>query len=198
MKWQGEMDGFSEEKLVSKARKGDVDSFTELMRRYQERIYKTVFWLTKDHNDADDLVQEAFLHAYKHLCGFRMKSSFSTWVYRIAVNRTLNFLKKRSKEKNRIRIPVEDCSADLVGEKSSLSPEKLSLGKELREKLDEAIESLPLAYRASFVLVVIQGLSHLHAAQVLGCSENTVSWRMFRARKMLQKKLLPYLEGEKR
>ncbi len=187
----------SEEQLVFNAREGDVDSFTELIERYQERIYRTVFWLTKDHNDTDDLVQEAFLHAYKHLDGFKQKSSFSTWVYRIAVNRTLNFLKKRSKEKNRAMIPVEDCSADRIGENSYVSPEKQALRKELRGKLGEAIESLPLPYRASFVLVVIQGMSHHHASDVLGCSENTVSWRIFRARKMLQTKLLPYLEGEK-
>lgn len=191
------MDAFSEERLVSDAREGNLDAFTDLMQRYHARIYKTVFWLTKDHNDTDDLVQEAFLHAYKNLGSFKQKSSFSTWVYRIAVNRTLNFLKKRSHEKKKTIIPVEDCSGDLIGESSFVSPEKQSLQKELREKLGEAIRALPLPYRASFVLVVIQGMSHQHASRVLRCSENTVSWRMFRARKMLQKKLLPYLGGIK-
>ena len=95
-------------------------------------------------------------------------------------------------------MPIEGYSTDLIGDSSFLSPEKQSLRKELRHKLGEAIESLPLSYRASFVLVVIQGMTHHHASQVLGCSENTVSWRMFRARKMLQKKLLPYLEGGKK
>jgi RNA polymerase sigma-70 factor (ECF subfamily) len=198
MKWQGEMEEFSENQLVFHAREGDVDSFTELMKRYQERIYKTVFWLTKDHNDTDDLVQEAFLHVYMHLKGFKQRSSFSTWVYRIAVNLTLNFLKKKSKERKRTTIPVEDCSENLIGGNSSFSPEKHSLRKELRGKLGEAIDSLPIPYRASFVLVVVQGMTHNHASRVLGCSENTVSWRMFRVRKMLQKKLLPYLEGGKK
>jgi RNA polymerase sigma-70 factor (ECF subfamily) len=198
MKWQGEMEDFSENQLVSYAREGDVDCFTELMKRYHERIFKTVLWLTRDHNDADDLVQDAFLHAYKHLKGFKQQSSFFTWVYRIAVNLTLNFLKKRSREKKRTTMAHEDCTENLIGENSFFSPEKHSLRKELRTKLVEAIESLPLPYRVSFVLVAVQGMTHNNASQVLGCSENTVSWRMFRARKMLQKKLLPYLEGGKK
>ena len=192
------MEEFSDDQLVSCAKEGDVDSFTELVRRYQGRIYQTIFWLTKDHDDADDLLQEAILQAYKHLRGFKGKSSFFTWIYRIAVNLTLNFLKKRMREKKRTTIPVENCSTTLNGKGLSYSPEKQSLRKELQRKISEAIESLPISYRASFVLVVVQGMSHSHASRVLGCSENTVSWRMFRARKILQNKLLPYLEGEEK
>lgn len=191
------MEALPDDRLAALARKGDGDAFTELARRYQERIFQSVFWMTKNRQDADDLCQDAFLHAYRHIKSFKQKSSFYTWVYRIAVNLTLNFLKRKMREKKRSQVPVEDCAAGYGGEVHSLSPEKSSLKKELRENLNQAIDALPDAYRMSFVLVVIQGMSHSQASDVMGCSENTVSWRMFRARKMLQKKLLPYLGGER-
>jgi len=189
------MEALPDDQLVAYARKGDVDAFTELASRYQEKVFQIVLWMTKNHQDADDLCQEAFLHAYKHLKNFKQRSGFYTWIYRIAVNLTLNFLKKKMREKKRSAIPVEDC---LGGDSDSLhrfSPEESSLRKELRQKLNQAIDSLPDPYKMSFVLVVFQGMSHGQASEVQGCSENTISWRMFKARKMLQKRLLPYLGG---
>jgi RNA polymerase sigma-70 factor (ECF subfamily) len=191
------MEAIPDDQLVAEARKGDVDAFTELARRYQERVFQTVLWMTKDQQDADDLCQEAFLHAYKHLKSFKQKSSFYTWIYRIAVNLTLNFLKRKMREKKRSAIPVEECTFEESGSSEQFSPEKSSLRKELRQKLNCAIESLPDPYKMSFVLVAVQGMSHSQASKVLGCSENTISWRMFKARKMLQSKLHPYLGGNK-
>lgn len=189
------MEAFTENQLVVHASNGDVDAFTELARRYQKKIFQTVFWMTRNQQDADDLCQEAFLHAYKHLKKFKQRSSFYTWIYRIAVNLTLNFLKRKLREKKRSQIPIENCFERDNGMLHHLSPEKNSLRKELRKKLNQAIDSLPAPYKISFVLVVFQGLSHSQASEVLGCSENTVSWRIFKARKMLQSKLLPYLGG---
>jgi len=182
---------FGDERLVELAKKGNINAFAELARRLQEKVYHTIFGMTRNHQDADDLTQETFMYAYKALEGFKQKSSFYTWVYRIAVNLTLNFLKKKGKERGREdfedNAPVFDKAAY-----TALSPEGDSLKRELKEKLDEAIESLPLAYKASFNLVVLQGMSHSQAAEILGCSENTVSWRMHKARKMLQEKLKPF------
>ena len=190
------MEATSEDQLVAIARKGDVDAFTELAKRYQQRVFQIVFWMTKNQQDADDLCQEAFLHAYKHLASYKQRSSFYTWIYRIAVNLTFNFLKKRTREIKRSQMPVEECFDRNAESLQQLSPEKSSLRKELNEKLNHAISSLPDPYKISFVLVVFQGMSHNQASKVLGCSENTVSWRMFKARKMLQSKLLPYLGGD--
>ena len=133
------------------------------------------------------------MRAFKSLRGFKQNASFYTWIYRIAVNLTLNFLKKKKKEESK-EVFINDFSRDKRLKSSILSPEKHSLKKELGEKLEEAINSLPLSYRASFVLVVFQGMTHAQAARVLSCSENTVSWRMHKARKMLQEKLHPYLK----
>lgn len=82
------MEALSDDQLVAQARKGDVDAFTDLALRHQEKIFQTVDWMAKNQ-------QEAFLHVYKHLKNFKGRSSFYTWIYRIAVNLTLNFLKRR-------------------------------------------------------------------------------------------------------
>jgi len=189
------MEAVPDDQLVSYAKKGDVDAFTELAGRHHEKVFQTIFWMTKNQQDADDLCQETFLHAYKHLKNFKQRSSFYTWVYRIARNLTLNFLKKKMREKKRCAIPVKDCfqaGTDLL---DRFSPEKSSVRKELKQKLNQAIDSLPDPYKMSFVLVVFQGMSHGQASEVLGCSENTISWRMFKARKMLRSRLLHYLGG---
>jgi len=183
-----------EEELVARAQKGDLDAYSELVRRYRETIYRTIFRYTKNHSDTDDLAQETFLRAFRGLKHFKRQAGFSTWVFRIAVNQSLNFLKKRKREKQ--MRPVEERT---IGEEAaSISSPDSNMGfHELGEKLDEAIDSLPLLYRSTFILVVLEGMNHRQAARVLGCSENTVAWRVHKARKMLQAKLGSYL-GESR
>jgi RNA polymerase sigma-70 factor (ECF subfamily) len=191
----GNMADFADDHLVKQAKQGDVDAFAELVRRFQEKIYHTILSLTRNQQDAYDLAQETFMHAYKSLRNFKQRSTFYTWIYRIAVNLTLNFLNRRKRNEKR-EVHVEDYSLDVKSAASTISPEGYSMKKELSDKLKEAIDSLPLTYKVSFVLVVSQGLTHTQAARVLRCSENTISWRMHKARKMLQQKLRPYLEGE--
>lgn len=186
------MDEFPDDSLVGLAKEGSLDAFTELVHRYQGKIYQTIFQLTKNRLDTDDLAQETFMKAFKSLREFKQKSSFYTWLYRIAVNLTLNFLKKRHKEKGRESYTENYSPSGADGFPAS-SPENYSLKKELGEKLKEAIESLPLVYKAAFILVSHQGMSHSQAAEVLRCSENTVSWRMYKARKILQERLRPYI-----
>jgi RNA polymerase sigma-70 factor (ECF subfamily) len=186
MGWPGD------DRLVEQAKQGNVEAFAELARRFEKRIQRAILALTGNLQDADDLTQETFMQAYKTLKDFKQQASFFTWLYRIAINLTLNFLKRKKKERMKEtlneNLPLELNSETLVD-----SPEQNSLEKELSEKLKEAIDSLPISYRASFVLVVFQGMTHGEAAQILRCSENTVSWRMHKARKMLQAKLKPYL-----
>jgi RNA polymerase sigma-70 factor (ECF subfamily) len=185
----------SDEQLVEQAKRGRMDAFSELAQRYQQRIYHTIFGFTKNHLDADDLTQETFMAAFKSLGGFRGQSSFFTWIYRIAINRTLNHLKKHRREKDREELTDKIQPAEERRPISS-SPELNSLAGELRQKIEEAIEALPLLYRTPVQLVLFQGLSHGQAARVLRCSENTVSWRMFKARKMIQDRIRPYLNVE--
>jgi len=185
------MDERPDEALVEEVRRGRTEAFSELARRHQQRVYRLVYGMTRNHSDADDLSQEVFMTAFRSISGFTGRSGFYTWLYRIAVNRTLNFLRERRPEKERAEfhenLPCDSGSGD------DASPEGRSIQSELRGRMIEAVEALPPVYKASFLLVVDQGLSHAEAARALGCSENTISWRMHKARKMLQNRLRPFI-----
>jgi RNA polymerase sigma factor (sigma-70 family) len=187
-----QIERFADDELVGRAQAGDVEAFTELVGRVQEKVYHTILGMTRNQEDAGDLAQETFMVAYRSLPSFKRQSGFYTWIYRIAVNLTLNFLKKKGKEKGTESFEDKAAVLDRAGYEAA-SPEGDSLSRELKDRIDEATASLGLPYRAAFNLVVTQGISHGQAAEILGCSENTVSWRMYKARKMLQAKLGPYL-----
>jgi RNA polymerase sigma-70 factor (ECF subfamily) len=189
------MDDLSDDQLVRLAKQEDVEAFTELARRYQGRIYNLIIGLTKNHCDAADLAQETFLMAYKFLRRYKQDSSFYTWLYRIAVNRTLNYFKKTQREKRKTEAVINEFPQEKPSEKTVSNPEKSTLREELRDRLDLAIDALPALYKAAFFLVEYEEMSHKKAAYILKCSENTVSWRLHKARKMLQSKLSPYLKG---
>ena len=184
------MDDDGDDRLVERAQRGDLAAYTELVRRYRERIYQTIFRLTRNHEDTDDLAQETFMRAFKELGRFRRRSGFYTWVYRIALNLSFNLLKRRKKE-----MGGQECQDRWSGRDagSDSSPEAASAAGELRDCLRAAVGSLPRPYRSAFILVVQQGLTHGQAARVLGCSEKTISWRMHKARKVLQAELRPFL-----
>jgi len=186
------MDDRNDEPLVDLACNGQPEAFMELVRRYRERIFAMIYGMTRDRSDAEDLTQETFLAAYRALPRFRRTSSFYTWVYRIGVNTSLNFLKKRGREKDRAAFDENVLPSDR-GAAAIPSPDEASARGELEAKLAEAVDGLPPLFKAAFVLVANQGLSHAEAAGILGCRENTVSWRMHRARKLLQARLRPFL-----
>ena len=190
------MEDYSDDRLVGMAKADEVEAFAELARRYQGKIFRTVLSLTRNRSDADDLTQEAFMKAFRALPGFKQEAGFYTWLYRIAINLTLNHLKKTGPG-NKLRRDLDpelQPDGHAAGEAHS-SPEQRSLNTELRRRLKEAVDALPLGYRLAFVLVEIQGMSHRQASAVLRCAENTVSWRMHRARRILQSWLKPYLDG---
>ena len=185
----------SDEGLVGRAKQGDLEAYSELVRRHREMVYRTVLRFTRDHGDADDLAQETFLRAYREIRRFREKAGFSTWLYRIAVNLSLNNLKRKKREMGRQEFD-ESCGDRQPA--PGFSPESASQSAELQVCLGNAVDSLPRAYKTSFVLVVYEGMSHGQAARILGCSENTVSWRLHKARKMLQARLRPIVGGVSR
>jgi RNA polymerase sigma-70 factor (ECF subfamily) len=185
------MDDDDEDRLVERAQAGDLSAYTELVIRYRERIYRTIYRFTRDHNDTDDLAQETFMRAFKELRRFRRRSGFYTWIYRIALNLSLNLLKKRKKEMIGQQSAVRLSGA---GTATHSGPEAAAAAGELRVRIAAAVDSLPLPFRSAFILVIDQGLTHAQAARVLGCSENTVSWRMHNARKVLESELRPFFK----
>ncbi len=185
-----QMDESSDEILVEEARRGNRAAFGELARRHRGRIYGLVFGMTRSHPDADDLCQEVFLTAYRSLGAFNRKSSFTTWIYRIAVNKSLNLLKRRKREGGRTEFRENLLPSDRACPEN---PEILSFSRELQGHLKAAVDSLPGSFRATFIMVATQGMSHSAAARVLGCSENTISWRMHKARKLLRARMNPFL-----
>ncbi len=189
------MENLPEDALIARAREGESDAFMEIARRLQPKVYAVIYGMTRNREDSADLTQETFLAAFRTLRDFHGDSGLYTWLYRIAVNRTLNFLKKKGREKNIGEFDEQRTALD-PREQASGSPEGGSLKRELGRRLDEAVANLRPAYQAAFNLVAVQGMSHGEAAKVLGCSENTVSWRMHKARKMLQALLKPYLREE--
>jgi RNA polymerase sigma factor (sigma-70 family) len=185
-----------DETLVARVQQGDASAFDFLVQRYKERLYATVYHMTGNHEDANDLVQEALIKAYKSMGSFKRESSFYTWVYRIAVNRTLNHLKRR-KNKNHFSLDDVDThiqtDPDFVELMSHVTPRREVGLMELQEKLNEALQKLSEAHRAVVIMHDVQGMTHADIAKVIQCSEGTVRSRLFYARQQLQGLLTDYL-----
>jgi RNA polymerase sigma factor (sigma-70 family) len=186
-----------EMELVKRARRGDLKAYDDLVRRYQERIYATVYHMTANHEDANDLTQEAFIKAFHALKTFKGGSSFYTWVYRIAVNKTINFLKQR-RHKATMSLDDLDFNAehdpDLVALISDKTPRRQASLTELQEKLNAAMQRLSEPHRLVVTLHDVQGVSHEEIAKIMGCNIGTVRSRLFYARQQLQAYLSDYLK----
>ena len=183
--------------LITRAQQEDGAAYDELIRRYQERIYATIYHMTSNHEDANDLTQEAFIKAYRALKSFKGNSSFYTWIYRIAVNKTINFLKQR---KNQYHLSLNDLDfnaehdPDLVALVSEKTPRRELDLVELQEKLNGAMQKLSETHRLVVTLHDIQGLSHEEIGKIMGCNVGTVRSRLFYARQQLQAYLSDYLK----
>ena len=190
-------DAVEDQQLVRRAQDGQLEAYDELIRRYQERIYATIYHMTANHEDANDLAQETFLKAYQALKSFKGDSSFFTWVYRIAVNKTINFLKQR---KNKTHMSLNDLDfnaehdPDLVALVSDKTPRRDVNLIELQEKLNGAMQKLSEIHRLVVTLHDVQGLSHEDISKIMGCNTGTVRSRLFYARQQLQAYLSDYLK----
>lgn len=185
-----------DETLVVRTQRGDAAAFDVLVKRYKERLYATVYHMTSNHEDANDLVQDAFIKAYNSIHGFKGHSSFYTWIYRIAVNRTINFIKRR-RNKNQYSLDDVDGSIqtdpDFVELMSHVTPRREAGLNELHVKLNEALQRLSEDHRAVVTMHDVQGMTHADIARVMKCSEGTVRSRLFYARQLLQGLLTEYL-----
>jgi len=186
--------------LVAKARDGDVRAFEELVSKYDRQIFRIAQHITQNREDAQDVVQDAFLKAYEKLDQFQGNSKFYTWLVRIAVNESLMRLRKRRTGK---MVSIDD---DIETEEGSVprdladwspNPEQNYSQSELAEILRKTIQGLPQGFRVVFVLRDVEGLSTEETAETLGLSIPAVKSRLLRARLQLRERLSRYFRMKK-
>ena len=175
----------SDEEVLERVRAGEIDVFEVVLRRYNQRLYRTVRAILRDEDETVDVMQEAYVNAFAHLADFSGRARFSTWLTRIAVHEALARLRKRRRLE-----PLEDPdSGDLTMASITPGPEDRASDGELRVLLEGAIDQLPEAFRTTFVLRSVEHLSVAETAEVLGIPEETVKTRHHRARERLQNAL---------
>ena len=186
-----------EQELVARVQNGDTEAFTPLMQKYQQKIYNLIYRKVRDRETAKDLCQEVFLKAWQALPNFKGQSVFYTWLYQIAVNRSIDFLRKRNR---RHVIESEELpqNADDTLQMTEVQPPPCALleRKELEEIIRKAVYQLPLSQRNVFYLRHWEELPIKEIASRLDKSENTVKTYLHHARRKLRRMLLPYLQNE--
>jgi RNA polymerase sigma-70 factor, ECF subfamily len=179
---------WTDEQVIARVIAGDAPVFELLMRRHNERIYRAVRSILKDETEAEDAMQAAYLHAFAHLGEFEARSSFITWLTRIAVHEAL------ARRKRAIRLAPDGGDSAKALEMPGRSPEEEALDREHGQILTRAIDALPEHFRTVFVLRQVQELSVHETASCLALNEETVKTRLHRARASLRRSLLEQLE----
>ncbi len=179
--------------LIKERQIADTVAFDRIVDLHRKQIYGLAYQLTGNHEDADDISQEVFIRAYRSIGKFGGKSKLSTWLYRIAVNLSINHLKKESRHAH--ILPNEEILGSKVDSliSSWTSPLEDVEAKELAQQVKEAIESLPAEEKVIFILRVHQELSYKEIARTLNCPIGTVMSRLNRARRRLRDKLRDYV-----
>jgi RNA polymerase sigma-70 factor (ECF subfamily) len=170
--------------LIEHAQCGDREAFAALIHRYWDRLYRWLFHLSRDSHTAEDLAQETFLKAFAAVRSFRAGSNFRAWLFRIAHNNFVN--QRRSIRHNRQAMPME---IEEVGE----GPVEETMTREMMEILAVAIAKLPTDFRSALVLRADEDLSFREIAEIMGITEQTARWRVFKARQKLMSSLSPEL-----
>jgi RNA polymerase sigma-70 factor (ECF subfamily) len=181
------MEELKDKELVERAQRGDRAAFGEFVRRHQRRIYRLVFQMLRDGAEAEDATQECFVRAFAALDRFDGRSEPFTWVYRIAVNLSLNALRARKPRGRSAQLDDPKLEALLVEARPALGdPVASALTRELSQALLEGLDSLSESLRTTVILVAVEGLSHQAAGEILGCPEGTVAWRVHEGRRQLR------------
>jgi len=182
--------------LVKCVQDGDKKAFGLLVLKYQRKLMRLVMFFVKDHAEAEDIVQETFIRAYRALPSFRGESAFYTWLYRIGVNSAKNHL---NSQKRRVptALDTDTNDADSFNEpdglKESSTPDSVLASKQLAAKVNEAMSALPEELRLAISLREIEGLGYEEIAEMMECPIGTVRSRIFRAREMIANKIRPLL-----
>lgn len=177
-----------DEILVSRIRAGEQECFETLVSRYQGKIFAFIFRTVGSREEATDLTQEVFVQVYRSLGQFRGEAKFSTWIYRIAANKTLDFLRRNKQTKHCVSVAAIEAGAAL-GQVSEANPEDIYLREEKIRRLRRMIAGLPDKYRVVLHLFHYDDLSYQQIAEVLEIPVKTVATRLYRAKLLLKENL---------
>jgi RNA polymerase sigma-70 factor (ECF subfamily) len=185
--------------LVSKAQAGDPDAFRALVVRYQRKVYALALGIVKDGDLAWDVAQEAFVRVHAHLGSFEGKSSFSTWIFRIATHLSIDAVRReRSAQKDDVdevrEVDLSEAGEGILATSLGNDPAENVLRREMAEKIHVALATLPEKHRTILVLREVEGLSYEELAERLEIHKGTVMSRLFHARKKMQAALRDYAE----
>lgn len=177
----------SEGDLLALAQQGDTRAYAELVRMHERRVLACAFQILKSPSAAEDAAQETFVRAWKALERFDGRAKLSTWLYRICVNVCYNHVRKGKRHR---AADVDDPSIpEPVADVASSNPHESLQAKNTTARVREAVDALSDSLRSAVELVLLQGMSHREAGEVLGCSEGTVGWRIHEARRKLREQL---------
>ena len=175
--------------MVRRVRAGETGLFEVVMRRYNQRLYRVARAILRDDAEAEDVTQQAYVNAYRHLDQFAGRAMFSTWLTRIAVHEALARARRRGRFDE--QEAVDDWDGDTMDslKSSGPDPERQAFAGELRALIESAIEALPEHYRAVFVMREVEGMSTAESAECLDITEETAKTRLHRARMLLRESL---------
>jgi RNA polymerase sigma-70 factor (ECF subfamily) len=175
----------TDEEVVDRVRAGDAAMYEVLMRRYNQRLYRTARAILRDDAEAEDVMQDAYVRAYTHLDQFAGRSAFSTWLTRIAVHEALTRLRSRNRHPQ-VDVTEYDGEISMKTPSNSLDPEQSASAGQLREFLEEAVLNLPDNYRTVIMLRDIEELSTAETAEALDLTEDNVKVRLHRGHGMIR------------
>ncbi|MYM41375.1 RNA polymerase sigma factor RpoE [Duganella qianjiadongensis] len=186
-----------DEQLVERVRDGDKQAFDMLVAKYQRRLMRLLSRIVHDQTEAEDVVQETFIKAYRALRHFRGESAFYTWLYRIGINTAKNFLAtqgRRTPTSTDIDAEQAETFADSEQLRDMNTPESMLASKQIAQTVNAAMDALPLDLRTAIALREIEGLSYEEISAIMACPIGTVRSRIFRAREVIANKLRPMLD----
>jgi len=191
------LDSLGDNNIISGLKKGDESSFQLLIELYQDKVYNTCLGFVRNESDADDLTQEVFIEVFLKINTFRGDASISTWLYRIAVNKSLEFIRKQKRKKRFgfLKSLFENEDMPDTSLKNNNHPGIQLEMKELAEILFEALDKLPVNQKTAFTLHKIEGLSYKEISKVMGKSNSSIESILHRAKVGLRKLLSEYYKN---
>ena len=178
--------------MLAAVKNGDPTAYQGLVEKYQNRVYHLVYGMVRNREDAADITQDAFVKAYQKIDSFRLESSFYTWLYRIAMNLAIDFLRKRKRRGTSEfdeSVAARDGDGSIAESHNRSSPRKALERKQLYKQIMDALETLPADQKQVILLREVEGLSYKEISDIMGIPEGTVMSRLFYARKKMQKLL---------